>query len=61
MHLKSLDGCQLTIGSYPTFFYNACGGGGKGTLRQDENKYKPNKSKKKKHLANNKHLILIIN
>ena len=37
MHLKSLEGCQLTIGSYPTFLYNACGGGGKGTLRQGKN------------------------
>ncbi len=32
MHLKSLEGCRLQIGSYPPFFYNACGGGGKGTL-----------------------------
>ena len=32
MQLKSLKGCQLRIGSYPPFFYNACGGGGKCTL-----------------------------
>ena len=32
MRLKSLEGCRLTIGSYPPFSYNACGGGGKGTL-----------------------------
>ncbi len=32
MNLKSLEGCRLTIGSYPPFIYNACGGGGKGTL-----------------------------
>ena len=32
MQLKSLEGCQLTIGSYPPFAYNARGGGGKGTL-----------------------------
>ena len=32
MELKSLDGCQLKIGSYPPFVYNACGGGGKGRL-----------------------------
>ena len=32
MQLKSLDGCRLKIGSYPAFSYNACGGGGKGTL-----------------------------
>tara|TARA_B100000579_G_scaffold267272_1_gene220467 strand:- start:153 stop:683 length:531 start_codon:yes stop_codon:yes gene_type:complete len=30
MQLKSLDGCQLKIGSYPPFSYNATGGGGKG-------------------------------
>ena len=33
MHLKSLEGCRLAIGSYPPFDYNAKGGGGKGTLR----------------------------
>ena len=32
MQLKSLEGCRLKIGSYPPFEYNACGGGGKGTL-----------------------------
>ena len=32
MHLKSLAGCRLTIGSYPPFIYNALGGGGKATL-----------------------------
>ena len=32
MQLKSLEGCRLKIGSYPTFLYNASGGGGKGTL-----------------------------
>ena len=30
MELKSLEGCRLRIGSYPPFFYNASGGGGKG-------------------------------
>ena len=32
MQLKSLKDCRLKIGSYPSFKYNACGGGGKGTL-----------------------------
>ncbi len=32
MHLKSLEGCQLVIGSYPPFDYDARGGGGKGIL-----------------------------
>mgnify|MGYP001385827769 CR=1 FL=1 len=32
MELKSLEGCRLRIGSYPSFTYNAYGGGGKGTL-----------------------------
>ena len=32
MELKSLEGCRLKIGSYPTFIYNANGGGGKATL-----------------------------
>ena len=32
MQLKSLEGCRLKIGSYPTFTYNASGGGGEGTL-----------------------------
>ena len=30
--MKSLEGCRLKIGSYPTFTYNAYGGGGKATL-----------------------------
>ena len=40
MHLKSLEGCRLTIGSYPPFSYNASGGGGEGTLipNQQNNK-----------------------
>ena len=32
MNLRSLDGCQLAIGSYPYFEYDARGGGGKGSL-----------------------------
>ena len=32
MEMKSLDGCRLTIGSYPPFTYNAYGGGGKASL-----------------------------
>jgi len=32
MQLKSLKGCRLKIGSYPSFSYNASGGGGKGTV-----------------------------
>ena len=32
MEMKSLEGCRLTIGSYPPFTYNAYGGGGKATL-----------------------------
>ncbi len=32
MQLKSLEGCRLKIGKYPTFTYNAYGGGGKATL-----------------------------
>ena len=32
MQLNSLEGCLLKIGSYPSFSYNAYGGGGKGTL-----------------------------
>ena len=32
MQLKSLDGCRLKIGKYPSFTYNAYGGGGKATL-----------------------------
>tara|TARA_X000000368_G_C22795092_1_gene607668 strand:- start:181 stop:711 length:531 start_codon:yes stop_codon:yes gene_type:complete len=38
MELKSLGGCQLKIGSYPPFSYNAYGGGGKGKLIQSNNK-----------------------
>ena len=36
MQLKSLEGCQLAIGSYPPFDYDAQGGGGKGTVIQNE-------------------------
>tara|TARA_Y100001968_G_scaffold147435_2_gene134869 strand:- start:115 stop:675 length:561 start_codon:yes stop_codon:yes gene_type:complete len=36
MHLQSLDGCRLAIGSYPPFHYDARGGGGKGTLYPTE-------------------------
>ena len=32
MQLKSLEGCRLTIGSYPPFTYNAYGGGGKAKI-----------------------------
>ena len=32
MQLKSLAGCRLAIGKYPSFIYNACGGGGEATL-----------------------------
>ena len=32
MRMKSLEGCRLTIGSYPQFTYNAYGGGGKATV-----------------------------
>ena len=38
MKLKSLDGCRLKIGSYPSFFYDAYGGGGEGTLLPSKNK-----------------------
>ena len=38
MELKRLEGCKLKIGSYPPFFYNACGGGGKGRLIKGEKK-----------------------
>ncbi len=38
MHLKSLEGCRLKIGSYPSFFYNADGGGGKGILIPSQTK-----------------------
>ena len=37
MQLKSLEGCRLTIGSYPPFSYNAYGGGGKGKLLPSKN------------------------
>ena len=32
MQLKSLDGCRLKIGKYPSLSYNADGGGGEATL-----------------------------
>ena len=32
MQLKSLDGCRLVIGKYPSFSYNAYGGGGEAEL-----------------------------
>ena len=32
MQLKSLDGCRLAIGKYPSFSYNAYGGGGEAEL-----------------------------
>ena len=32
MQLKSLDGCRLAIGKYPSFRYNAYGGGGEATF-----------------------------
>ena len=37
MQLKSLEGCRLTIGSYPPFTYNANGGGGTANLVQGKN------------------------
>ena len=40
MQLKSLEGCRLKIGSYPPFYYNAYGGGGKGTLLPSKNNNK---------------------
>ena len=39
MELRSLEGCRLKIGKYPTFTYNAYGGGGKATLLKNQ----PNK------------------
>ena len=36
MQLKSLEGCQLKIGKYPPFTYNASGGGGTATLLQNQ-------------------------
>ncbi len=35
MHLKSLNGCKLSISNYPTFSYNAIGGGGEGIIQND--------------------------
>ena len=32
MYLESLKDCQLRIGNYPAFIYDASGGGGIGTL-----------------------------
>tara|TARA_Y100001968_G_scaffold330508_1_gene382580 strand:+ start:2039 stop:2587 length:549 start_codon:yes stop_codon:yes gene_type:complete len=32
MYLRSLEGCRLAIGSYPSFDYDARGGGGKATV-----------------------------
>ena len=37
MKMKSLEGCRLTIGSYPPFTYNAYGGGGKATVIPNQN------------------------
>ncbi len=36
MHLQSLKGCRLAIGSYPTFEYDARGGGGEAKLEPSE-------------------------
>lgn len=44
MQLKSLDGCRLVIGKYPSFRYNAYGGGGEATLL-------PNKKSNVLHLS----------
>ena len=33
MKLSSLNNCQLAIGRYPRFIYNAHGGGGLGEIR----------------------------
>tara|TARA_B100000700_G_C14827948_1_gene753122 strand:- start:135 stop:680 length:546 start_codon:yes stop_codon:yes gene_type:complete len=38
MLLKSLKDCQLSIGSYPIFQYDATGGGGKGLLHDTDKK-----------------------
>ena len=38
MELKSLKGCRLTIGSFPSFSYNASGGGGRGKLLPSKKK-----------------------
>ncbi len=41
MRLKSLDGCKLAIGSYPSFSYNAFGGGGVASIGSPKrNNYK---------------------
>tara|TARA_Y100001968_G_scaffold50468_1_gene41099 strand:- start:1932 stop:2462 length:531 start_codon:yes stop_codon:yes gene_type:complete len=37
MELKSLEGCRLKIGLYPSFEYNANGGGGKGIVLSKKN------------------------
>ena len=36
MQMKSLEGCRLKIGSYPSFNYNAYGGGGKATILSNQ-------------------------
>ena len=36
MQLKSLDGCRLAIGKYPSFSYNAYGGGGEAELLSNQ-------------------------
>ena len=41
MHLRSLDRCRLKIGKYPSFIYNAYGGGGKATLLPSQNNNLP--------------------
>jgi len=38
MHLKSLNGCELAIGSYPKFQYNATSGGGEGQITSKDDK-----------------------
>ena len=40
MILRSQDGCQLSIGEYPTFKYNALGGGGKAIIKEEVNSNK---------------------
>ena len=37
MYLESLQDCRLSIGSYPTFHYDARGGGGEAYLINEEN------------------------
>ncbi len=39
MKMKSLEGCRLTIGSYPPFTYNAYGGGGQAELIPNQNNH----------------------